>query len=54
MNERQLLIIVHAVLFVLQIGVAVAAIAIAPGFAAINATIGVAQAFFPNPWKVQP
>jgi len=50
MNERGALIVIHAGLFLLQIGAAIAAIVWKPELAAVNVTIGVAQAYFPRPW----
>jgi F0F1-type ATP synthase assembly protein I len=52
MNEKQILICIHAALFTLQILVAALAITVDAKFAGLNAAVGAAQAFFPNPWKL--
>lgn len=51
-NEKFGLILIHAGLFIIQIVVAVAVVLVDPKLVAVNVTIGAAQGFFPNPWKV--
>lgn len=51
MGERQVLIIIHASLFLLQIVAVGLAIGVNSGFAGLSVPIGAAQSFFPNPFK---
>ncbi len=51
MNERTLLIIIHAGLFILQIGAVAAAIGINSLYSGLSLPISAAQSFFPNPFK---
>lgn len=52
MNQTQLLIAIHAGLFVLQILAVAVAIMVKPELSALSVPIGAAQAFFPNPFRV--
>jgi len=50
-NERNVLIIIHATLFLLQVVSVGLAIGIDAKFAGLSVPISAAQAFFPNPFK---
>jgi hypothetical protein len=54
MTERGILICIHAGLFALQLLFASLAIVVDPKFATLAAPTGVAQAFFPNPFRSAP
>lgn len=53
LSERGALILIHFLLFVLQLVAVGLAIGVDSKFSALAVPIGAAQTFFPNPFKTQ-